>query len=251
MLSEWVNDLLFPAPTPTYTKYTPGFVEVGMWRKVAAFGINLDQAETVLLYCHGNGEDAYCAAETMRMVLPLSCGILVPDYQGYGLTEGVRCEHGCVSAAVDAYDWLTTSLALPPEQVVIAGFSLGTGVAIQLAAQHACKGLALFAPFLNGRSLIEHWVGNDSAEAMLGVDSPFPSDQILKTLDVPLAVVHGKQDDVIPFEFGQKVYKSARKPVGFHEVTSRHNDLFLRLGAVGFSKVICPLGGMPGSTGDM
>lgn len=243
ILTDYATDLLFPAPPPTYTEETPGFVNIGNGCRTAALAINLEQAKCVILHCHGNGEDAHEVAELMRKMLPQEYGMIIPDYAGYGLSDGEKSEEGCVAAAKAAYDWLVDAKGFSSCDIVISGFSLGTGIAVALAAHCKVNGIALFAPFFNGRSLIEGWVGKSTTDAILGKESPFPSDKILKTLEVPIAVAHGKHDEVIPIECGRKIYKCARKPFGFHVVESGHNDLFIRLGMEGFSAVMQSLVG--------
>jgi len=236
-LTETLTDLLFPAPLATYTETTPGFVNVGKNRKVAAFVLNLEQAQHVMVYCPGNGEDAHDVAELMRELLPAGWGMVIPAYAGYGLSDGGRSEEGCLSAARDAYDWLVGSKEFPSWKIVIAGFSLGTGVAIQLAAQRKCKGVVLFAPFLNGRSLIEHWVGKDAAKEMLRQARPFISDRIISTLKKPVIVIHGNQDEVIPKDSGWKLFLRAKEPLAYHTLNAGHNNLIPRFGTYGLMKV--------------
>lgn len=234
MDQRYINDLLFPNLPRAYSESTHGYLEIGSGRKIAAFGVRLAEAERVVVYCHGNGEDAYDAAKYLGSMLPQSVGLIIPEYAGYGLSDGVKCEEGCYAAAACAYDWVTQRHGYTSDRITFAGYSLGSGVAVWLASEKSASALVLFAPFYNGRRLLANWIGD---EEQLGNQDPFPSDRIISRISTPTVVIHGASDEVIPISQGRSLFRAAGNPTVFHEVDAQHNDLLVKFGYDGFRSV--------------
>lgn len=82
----------------------------------------------------------------------LKCNFVIIDYRGYGKSTGVISEEGLYKDADAAYDYLTGK-GFTPQQIIVYGRSIGTGVAADLASRHACKGLILESPYTSMTAL--------------------------------------------------------------------------------------------------
>jgi fermentation-respiration switch protein FrsA (DUF1100 family) len=134
------------------------------------------------------------------------------SYRGYGGSTGSPSEAGLVSDANAAYDWLTKH-NVPASNIVLVGESLGTGVAVQLAARRPVAAIALEAPFTSTADVarLSYWwlpVG-------LLMKDQFRSIDFLKDVHVPLLVMHGTDDRLIPLKMGESLYAAANGPKEF------------------------------------
>jgi uncharacterized protein len=111
---------------------------------------------TVLLF-YGNRMSIAGSQAVFRNLRRMGVNVLVPDYPGYGMSEGVASEGGCYAAADAAYDYLLHRDDVDRRRIVVGGLSLGSGPAVQLASEERVAGLILVVPFTNIRA-----VGHDS-----------------------------------------------------------------------------------------
>ena len=235
-----VNEILFRKPACTYSEGTPGYVNIGEAERIAVIQSGCEHARMALLYCHGNGEDIYECVRSAVM-----CDFIPPDvafaavaYPGYGLSEGVQSEAGCYRNAHRLYEWMRTDMGFAPKDIIVVGYSLGTGVAIELANACPVRAVMLLAPFVSGRRLIEYW-----DPALGGVLSPeleaFPSIHRVGNVTCPVAVIHGEKDNVVPFMQGEELYEAVQVKAGFFAVPSAgHGNLFAALGPSRYKEIV-------------
>lgn len=186
----------------------------------------------VLVYFHGNGDwlsngPAYLGSYFASRGL----GFYGIEYPGYGFaTPGSPSEGSVNEAAAQMVDHLTGVLGVQKSRVVLFGHSLGAAVAMELAARGYGDRLVLIAPFT---SII------DMASCVLfpflkGVSfllSPFVADKYdnlakARSLDIPTLVMHGQNDEVVPFWMGEKVGQTIPNS-SFRPIAGMsHNDFF-------------------------
>ena len=178
----------------------------------------------VVVVFHGNAGHAGNRVRKFRPLLDAGFGVFFAEYRGYGGNPGRPDEAG-LTADARAVMAHFQSEGVDPRRIVLYGESLGTGVAIKMAAEHPVAGVVLEAPytsiaevaqaqywFLPVRSLVpDNW----DVEARIG------------QVSAPLLVVHGEADRVIPVRFGKRVFELASEPKAalFH-ARAGHNDLF-------------------------
>jgi uncharacterized protein len=104
-----------------------------------------DPPRSLLVYYGGNAEEVSLNLGELDH-LPVDA-LLLMNYRGYGLSQGRPSETVLVADAIWVLDTIVQRLALAPEQVILMGRSLGTGVAVQVAAQRPVAGLVLVTPF--------------------------------------------------------------------------------------------------------
>ncbi|MEO5372908.1 MAG: alpha/beta hydrolase [Alphaproteobacteria bacterium] len=191
---------------------------------------------TTIVYFHGNGGNIGHRGHRVRPLLDLGLGVLLVEYRGYGGNPGEPTEEGLYADGRAALSFLADA-GVPPDHWVLYGESLGTGVAVRMAFERAAvtpprpiRGVILEAPF-------------DSLAAVASAHYPFlPVGLLLKdrydslarigAIRVPLLVVHGEADTVVPIAHGRRLFAAAATPkqaVWLPDVG--HNDVFERGGA--------------------
>ena len=218
---------------PNATRVTPaetgleGFREVELptpdGERLIAWYAPAPAGRPTLLYFHGNGGGLQNRAMRFQRYQNAGFGILVMSYRGYSGSTGRPSEANNIADARLAYDHLIKQ-GLKPSDIILYGESLGTGVAVQLAASVPVAGVVLDAPYT---SIVE--VGAKSYPILplrwIMVDR-YESDKYIDRINAPLLILHGARDPIIPLEMGQRMHELAREPkriVVFPE--GRHIDL--------------------------
>jgi fermentation-respiration switch protein FrsA (DUF1100 family) len=186
-----------------------------------AWWIAAPRARLVTVFFHGNAGNLTHRIDHMRAIIAAGSSLLLPDYRGYGKSEGKPSEAGLYLDADAAYQWLMDQ-GHTPEEIVIQGESLGTAVAVDLAARKPCAGVVLEAPF-------------NSASRVAAAILPFLGPLIMRGFDSkakigkvqgPLLFMQGDWDEVIPYRLGRDLFAAAREPKSFWTVEGAgHNNL--------------------------
>jgi uncharacterized protein len=168
--------------------------------KIAAiFGGPLAPSEAeppTILYCYGNG---MCLADCDSIFFSLrrlGFNVIIPEFEGYGMSGGSAGEQGCYAAAAAAYDWLLKNPDIDSHRIVAAGWSLGAAVSIDLAAHHPVAGVATFSAFTSMADMghqLYPWL-----PVSLLIRHRFDNLPKMRKLKCPILLVHGAQDDLVP-----------------------------------------------------
>jgi len=165
------------------------------------------------LYLHGNGANLSHRPGHLREMIGAGSSVLVIDYRGYGKSAGRPTERGLYRDASAGYDHLI-AMGYRPEQIVVHGESLGSAVAADLAARRPCAGLVLECPLTSLSEMagrIVPWVGRWFAGG-------FHTRRNVSRLHVPLLVIHGDRDRVVPHAMGRAVFAAGNQPKSFFSV---------------------------------
>lgn len=182
-------------------------------------------ARYTVLFCHGNSGNISHRLDTVNLWNELGFNILVFDYRGYGQSQGKPSENGTYLDAQAAWDWLLKSKHTRPEQIIIHGRSLGGAIAANLATQTEPAGLITESTFTSYEDIGKkfypylpvHWFASFRYRTIDAV----------RQADCPVLVVHSRNDELVPFEFGQRLFEAASEPKQFVEIDGSHNDGFL------------------------
>jgi uncharacterized protein len=210
--------LLFPAGRDRMTAAEArllGFADVTLTtadgERIVGWFKAPEPGRAAILYFHGNGGSLADRRERARLLTQDGHGLLIVSYRGYSGSTGSPTETGLREDARAAYDWLAGRVA--PERIVLYGESLGTGVAVRLATERTVAGVVLEAPYSSTTDVarIGYW--------FVPVDwlmrDQFRSIDVIQTIGVPLLVLHGERDGVIPIALGERLYAAAREPKRF------------------------------------
>lgn len=199
--------------------------------KINAWYLPQPGSRKVILTFHGNAVNiGYLGQAQLASLAGTGANVMTVDYRGYGRSEGTPDEAGVYRDAEAAWRYLTETRGHKPVETFIHGQSLGGAVALALAARHECGGLIVESSFTSGR---------DIARMMFRIPllayvpkSRFDSLAAVRTIHCPVFIIHGVDDDVIPFRMGQRLYEAANQPKQFWAVEGAgHNDVFLTAGS--------------------
>ena len=162
----------------------------------------------VFLFLHGKGGGLERKVWRWRRIAKRGAGILAISYRGYVGSTGGPSEEGLYEDARAGYRWLTGRHR--PENIVLHGLSLGTGVAAKLATEVEAKAVILEAPY----TAIE----DVAAERYPWVPVSWLLEHTFRTRDfigrvrMPLMIVHGDRDTVIPYAHAKRLFRLAPDP---------------------------------------
>ncbi|GJM03590.1 MAG: alpha/beta hydrolase [Rhodomicrobium sp.] len=178
-----------------------------------------------LLFLHGNGGNVAYRAEKFKKLMAEGYGVYMLGYRGFGGSEGAPSEVGLVRDSQVAYEYLRDQYKLQSEEIVIYGESIGTSVAVQLAAKVKAAALVLEAPMYSVLSIAQARYPYVPVRPFLR--DKFETNLYIKDVTAPLLVVHGDKDEVIPLASGQALYELAPEPKRFEVINGAgHNDIY-------------------------
>jgi pimeloyl-ACP methyl ester carboxylesterase len=182
------------------------------------FPAEATSSKGLIFYLHGNAGALDSWGDVATTYTRLGYDVFLLDYRGYGKSEGrISSQQHLLTDAETAYRELLTGYA--EDKVVLLGYSLGTGVAAWVAAQHRPRLLVLQAPYLSMRAMARQhypWVPG------LVVRYPLETNKVLPRITSPIVIFHGDQDEIIDYQTTLKL-KALLKP----------QDQFITLPGVG------------------
>lgn len=195
--------LMFRPVKGGYDASSEGYVDIGTnGVRIAATVIGPTQGRKVILRCHGNAEDMHQTLGALQSAVGDLFALAAVDYPGYGLSDGSPTEKGCYRNVHRLYEYLVKERGVDPKDILVDGFSIGTGPALELATSERVGGLVLEAPFYSAPRSV--------TRARILIQDPFPNAKRIRILArnwlVPLLIIHGTDDRVIPFAQGQGLY---------------------------------------------
>ncbi len=200
-VSQRYRPMLYPAPV---TDATPLPVGARVVTLRAADGATVNAVELpaptggwMVVYFHGNGEVIGSHFDLARDLARHGFGTLLVEYRGYGRSRatGPSTEEGLYADASAALDHLLAE-GIGPERVALWGFSLGTGVASEMARRGRGARLVLEAPYTSIPALGGHLYPWIPARWVLG--DRFDTASKAPLVRIPTLLVHGDGDRVIP-----------------------------------------------------
>lgn len=179
-----------------------------------------------LLDCHGNAGNisSYGRPQWAAWMREQGINVFAFDYRGFGESQGSPTESGLYRDAAAAYRYLTDSVGIPAERIVIYGHSLGSGVATHLASRVNAAGLILEGAFTavadRGQELYP-WLPVRLLSA-----NDFDSIGRIRGIAMPKLFIHATDDEIIPYAHGQRLYAAAESPKSFVTVIGGHENAF-------------------------
>jgi fermentation-respiration switch protein FrsA (DUF1100 family) len=181
-------------------------------------------AVATLLFCHGNAGNISHRLDSIRLFHELGLNVLIFDYRGYGLSSGTASEQGTYRDADAAWEYLVGERGIPPQRIVLFGRSLGAAVASDLATRTQPGAVILESAFTSVPDMAARlypwlpvrWLASyryDNAAKIRNISSP-------------VLVMHSRDDEIIPFAHGERLYALANEPKRMFELRGGHNDGF-------------------------
>ncbi len=175
-------------------------------------------AQYTILYSHGNGETLGDIYAYLQRLKNLGFNVVAYDYRGYGASLGTPSETKTYADITAAYRYTRETLKIPADRIIVFGRSVGGGPSIYLASTQPIAGLILESTFTSVFRVVVPF-------PLLPFDK-YPNRDRLAKITVPLLVIHGDRDQVIPFHHGQTLFQTAPGPKQFLAVPNAdHNDV--------------------------
>ncbi|MEO5372649.1 MAG: alpha/beta hydrolase [Alphaproteobacteria bacterium] len=168
-----------------------------------------EEGRPTVVYCHGNAGNIATRAFKVRPFLDAGCGAILVGYRGYGGNPGSPSEEGLLEDATTAVRFLTDS-GVTTNRMVFYGESLGSGVAVRLAADTRPGALVVESGFT---STVDVALGNYwylPVRQMMA--DRFDCVEHISRVKAPVLLLHGEKDGVVPVDLGRKLFAAAREP---------------------------------------
>lgn len=178
-----------------------------------------------VLFLHGNAGNISHRLDSIAIFHELGLDTLIIDYRGYGQSEGKPSEEGTYLDAEAAWRYLLTRRGKDPSRIVVFGRSIGGGVAAWLAARHESAALIVESSFTSAVDIAAQLYPYMPVRLMARLKYPV-ADNLAK-VQSPVLVVHSRDDEIIPFAMGERLYDLAPSPKAFIELRGDHNNGFL------------------------
>ncbi len=213
--------IIFQPPPSSYSEKLEGYAKITTKNtaSIAAIHLKAPANAPTLIYSHGNAEDIGQNIEIFEALHERGFGVIAYDYPGYGLTPGRSTETSTQQSIQAVWDYAIQS-GISPSSIIIVGRSIGSGPSVWLASHTKPAGLILISPLKSAYTVAFRYP--------IFPGDLFPNYKRIADIKTPLLVIHGEQDEVIPFSHGQEIHqKSPASNKFFVPIkNSGHNDLF-------------------------
>ena len=209
-------------PTDVGLDYEDLTLQTNDGLSIAAWYVPHPAAKGSVIFCHGNAGNISDRLHSVELLHRMGLNVLIFDYRGFGRSEGKPNEQGTYEDAETAWRHLVDWRGELPERVVLFGRSLGGGVAIELAKRHTPGALVVESTFTSlvdvGR--VHFWF----LPVRLLLTYRYDSIDKVPHVMCPKLFLHGRDDGLIPFRIGEKLFEAAAEPKQFIETPGGHNE---------------------------
>lgn len=181
------------------------------------------KAKNTILFPHGNAVDL---GRTRFFLLYISWKLRVNvvgyDYSGYGHSSGKATAHGALQDIVACWEDATEVEKIDPKTIILYGQSVGTGPTVYLARKlkTQIRGCILQCPFLSGMRVLRPGLKHWPCWADI-----YSNIKHVRKIEVPVLIIHGLKDEVVPVEQGQKLFDLCKFPLEPLWVDACHDDV--------------------------
>eukprot|EP00826_Nyctotherus_ovalis_P017207 TRINITY_DN15048_c0_g1_i1.p1 TRINITY_DN15048_c0_g1~~TRINITY_DN15048_c0_g1_i1.p1 ORF type:complete len:306 (+),score=85.10 TRINITY_DN15048_c0_g1_i1:168-1085(+) len=224
------NNFIFPAPSSSYSSeskrenlvYIPRakivdgvsrFDEPADFKKeskhIPCLYLHSDEpCSKVMIYMHGNAEDVGISEDFLECTRSnIDFHIIAVEYPGYGIYKGSPEATRIMQDAINVFDYIATQCQWGESNIILFGRSIGCGPALQLAAMRNPFALILISPYTSLKGIVRSHVG---CLATVLLRERFQSIRLIKYVQCPLFILHGKKDMLIPYTHSLELRQNYR-----------------------------------------
>lgn len=185
------------------------------------------QASVTMIWFHGNAGNIADRVDNIKLLHDRTgINIFIFDYRGYGRSPGSSSETTTYLDGEAAMHFVRAQLQVESKNLVIFGRSLGAAVAAEMASRHDSRAVILESPFVSIKEMAKVVLPAVPIGRLLS--AKFDVIEKVGKITAPMLVLHGDQDEIIPFEHGQNVFAAAHEPKQFYPIKGAgHNDTFI------------------------
>jgi uncharacterized protein len=229
LLYAYQRQILFPASTVRTPPATAGLAKADELilntddgERLVAWHVPPREGRPVVIFFHGNGDTLAGRAGRFRELTEAGLGLLAVAFRGYAGSSGHPSEEGLRRDGAAAYAFAAERY--PASHIVLWGYSLGSGIAVGLAAERPVAKLVLEAPYTSVADVAAgmfpfvpvRWLIRDQLR----------SDERIGAVKAPILILHGARDQAIAIAFGERLYALAPAPKRFVRFPDgRHENL--------------------------
>ena len=222
------KSIYFPTKTIEFTprdvglRYEDLFFVTDDEVRLNGWFVPAESARGSLLFCHGNAGNISHRVEIIKIFNELRLNVFIFDYRGYGKSQGSPSEKGFYKDVRAAYEYLLSRKDINRDTIVIYGKSIGANVATDLASKVKAAALISESGFSSaydmGRRLFPYlpvkWMMTIKYDAVAKI----------KDITIPKLIIHSRDDEIVPFNLGEKLFKAAAEPKEFYVMRGGHNE---------------------------
>jgi len=198
--------------------------------KLAAWWCPPEEGKATILFFAGNAGTIADRRMFLSALVGCGYGILGVNYRGYGGSEGSPSEKGIYIDGLSAYDFLCRELSIAPESVIAYGQSIGGCVAAHVTRHRETAGLVLESSFTSAKAMAQRVI--PYLPLWMLMTYRFDNLSYVRQIKSPKLIVHGQQDETVPFAHGEALFRAAREPKRFYPIPgAMHNDVLQAGGA--------------------
>ena len=162
-----------------------------------------------ILFFHGNAGTLENRIHKLNHFKDMNVNFLIISWRGFSGNDGKPSEEGLYIDGISAINWLK-NLGLSEEDIIIYGESLGTGVATEIAQNSNFAGLVLETPFTSMVEAAKNFYPYIPVGLLL--KDKYKNSLKIKNINIPVLVMHGESDQIVPYWMGKKIYEMANQP---------------------------------------
>ena len=187
---------------------------------------SLAEKSPVILFCHGNAGNISHRLHNIEGLLKSGFQVFIFDYRGFGKSQGRPSREGVYQDGLAAYDFLVKERHISPHRIILFGRSLGGAVATEIAVKRKANRLILESTFTSTKAMARTM----PLFALLSAFLPAHYNNLkkIKTITIPILIIHGNRDEIIPFTMGEQLFEAGSDPKAFYTIEGAgHNDTWL------------------------
>jgi pimeloyl-ACP methyl ester carboxylesterase len=183
------------------------------------------KSRPTILFFYGNGMCMADAIGEFNKLRRIGNNVILCDYLGYGMSTGTPSEAGCYAAAEAVWNHAVSRPDIDKTKIVPMGWSLGSGCAFELASTKPIAGLVTVSAFTSMSDMARSVLPLFPTSLLLR--HRFENERKLASVKVPMLIMHGTRDSIIPFAMSRRLATLAGDRATFWPVEGGdHNDVF-------------------------
>ena len=201
---------------PINITYNEFFIEVDKNIKIKSWLIEKDlQKYKTILFLHGNAGNLFNRSYKLNRFNELNLNVLIISWRGFSGNPGKPNETNLYGDAKKAVKWLNDR-GVETKNIILYGESLGTGVAVEIAQNNKFNSIILESPYTSMEKTAKIYYPYLPVKFLL--KDKYESEKKIKNIKTPILIMHGKKDNIVPFNMGKKLFEIANKPKKFLQI---------------------------------
>jgi len=189
--------------------------------KITSLYLPSTGSDELLIYFHGNAGNIYHRIPSLLQLQGIGINVIGVSYRGYGKSNGDPTEEGVYQDGQAIFQYAVEQMGFSKEKIIIFGRSIGTAVAINTAQNEKIRGVVLVTPMTSGKDQAEA-VGLGPLSSL--AQTSFDNISRIGNIKSPLLVIHGTNDQIVPYSMGKTIFNRANTKKKFVRIKGAHHN---------------------------